>query len=83
MSQPETLGDARGVIERMAIQLARNNQLLVDGVIWCWHCGAKPALMPSLACAHCLAGVYGRKGIVAPECVNRHQTPEDVAAVAA
>lgn len=83
MSQPEPIGDSRAVLEQLAISLARKNRLLIDGVIWCWHCGNKPALMPSLACPHCLAATYKRQNIVAPECVNRQQTPEDVAAVAA
>lgn len=64
----------------IAIGLARQHKLEVDGTIWCWNCSQKPALMPSLHCPQCLAAVYIRRGIVAPQCVNRAQTEADAAA---
>jgi hypothetical protein len=81
MSGPEPIGDPRDVMEELARRLAARDRLLVDGVIWCWNCGAKAALMPSLHCPQCLAAEYRRTGRVAPECVNRQQTPADVEAV--
>ena len=47
-----------GLVEAMtdvAKQLARKHGLVrSDGVIVCWRCETRPALMPSLHCAQCL-----------------------------
>lgn len=67
------------LVKDVAIGLARKHRLVVDGVLWCWNCGHKPALMPSLHCPHCLAESWRRRGIVG-QCVQREQTPQDVAA---
>jgi hypothetical protein len=68
---------------KTAYGLARQHGLLSDGVIYCWACSQKPALMPSLHCPRCLADHWRRNGIVSPLCVNRAQSPEDVRAVCA
>lgn len=65
----------------IAISRAREQKLEHDGTIWCWHCSERRALMPSLACHVCLAAHHRRAGNLAPLCVNREQTPEDVEAV--
>ncbi len=58
--------------------LARRHKLADDdGVIWCFHCGTREALLPSLACPPCLAEAWRRRGIVSPWCMNRAQTDED------
>lgn len=60
-----------------ALSLAAKHKLEADGTIWCWNCGKKPALMPSLHCHTCLAAHFKRRGLV-PTCINREQTAEDV-----
>jgi hypothetical protein len=67
-------------IERMAHNLAKKHELVRDGVIWCWSCSTLRALMPSLHCHRCLAEHHRRKGNLAPQCINREQTPADVIA---
>ncbi len=64
----------------IAITRAKRERLEHDGIIWCWACSERKALMPSLHCHVCLAAHHRRKGNLAPLCVNREQTPEDVAA---
>lgn len=59
--------------------LAKKNKLERDGMIYCWNCAERPALMPSLHCHLCLAAHHRQRGKVGV-CVNREQTPEDVEA---
>ena len=67
-------------INATAAGLAHKHNLVCDdGSIICWECGAREALMPSLHCGGCLGAVYGRKGIVDPQCLNRAQTEHDKA----
>jgi hypothetical protein len=71
--------DLSGAIARAAVGQARKNELVVDDVITCWNCGARPALMPQLHCPPCLAEAWRRTG-AAMACVSREQTPADVEA---
>lgn len=58
--------------------LARRHELIDDtGLIWCWFCDKRPALLPSLHCPSCLAAAWGRIPVVMPQCINREQTDAD------
>ena len=70
--------DLSGAILAAAHQLARRHRLEADGVVWCWSCSQRPALMPSLHCQPCLAEAWRRTGTMAPQCMNREQTQADV-----
>ena len=63
-----------------AHDMARKHRLPRDGVIWCWNCSDKPALMPSLHCDRCLAAHFKRMGTVGTN-VNRQQNERDVEAI--
>jgi hypothetical protein len=67
-------------IYAISIALARRHKLEHDGTIWCWACSERRALLPSLHCHVCLMAAHRRVGRLAPLCVNREQTPEDVEA---
>jgi hypothetical protein len=69
------LGDVTGTARAMA----KKHKLCRDGVIWCWNCSEKAALMPSLHCGKCLNDHFKRKGAVGTN-VNSAQTPADVEA---
>lgn len=75
----EHISGALGDLIKTARSLARKMKLEWDGVIHCWDCRQRPALMPSLHCHLCLAAYHRRRGTVGT-CVNRDQTPEDVEA---
>ncbi len=71
-----TLADA---VHATAISLARQHKLESGGVIYCWNCSQRPALMPSLHCPPCLAEAWRRNG-ARMLCQNREQTPADAEA---
>lgn len=76
----ESMGSLLGDMIATARSLARQHNLITEaGTIVCWACGERRALMPSLHCHVCLAAAHRRVGRVAPLCVNREQTPEDIA----
>jgi hypothetical protein len=78
----ESLEDAMvAVVIATAYALARHHKLEHAGVIYCWNCSQRPALMPSLHCPPCLAEVWRRTGSEM-RCENREQTEEDVRACA-
>jgi hypothetical protein len=61
-------------LEEMARALAAKHRLVDEnGVVWCWQCSERLALIPSLHCGLCLGAQYAKLGIVAPLCVNRQQ----------
>lgn len=68
-----------GNVMATALALARKERLERDGVIFCWTCSRRPALLPSLACPLCLAEHYRATG-TDPQCANRLQTPADAEA---
>lgn len=55
MSQGAATETIRGQMNALARTIAQKNGLVqTDGSIVCWECRAKPALLPSLHCPHCL-----------------------------
>lgn len=73
-----TVGSMVKGTDELALSLARKHKLADGaGLIWCWSCGAREALIPSLHCGGCLGAYYGKHHITLPHCLNRAQTAAD------
>lgn len=71
----ESIGkDTQAMLIEAAIAQAKMHGLVrADGLIDCWDCRKRLALLPSLHCPMCLAEAWRRMGITEPWCPNYEQ----------